>query len=222
MKKKLNFLKNIALMILSTAFLCGCSTLSYSGEDFNKNNVKSITTNEMFYFSTYQKNLTNEGVDVRVGVSKTQLMDVLVIYFEVDNLNNKEYYINAEDITITAASKPASIITSSNYVSSYQSEQNTLYASAQSLAPTVNNIANIANNYQNNNQNLMVREQNSAEASMRQINTLVSGIRAHAMQQVSSVKPLEKKYYYIFLPDGEYPIGIEYKGLNYTFNQNKK
>lgn len=228
MMKKLKFcnahwaIKNI-MIILGAAVLCGCSTLSYTGNDFDKNNSKSITTSETFYFSTYTKNLSNV-IKVTAGVSKSNVNEVLISYFEINNSGSADYVLNFNDVKFYGGTSPAGLILPENYISYYQGEQNEIYASTQNLTPTITNMVNVANNYQNPVESgRMAMEQNSNSASMRQINDVATGIRKHTFQTTSLIKSNEKKYYYFFIKDdGQYPITVEYKGLKYVFDNKKE
>lgn len=219
-------LVNIFIILLGAVFLCGCSTLSYSGDDFDKSNVKSITTNEMFYFSTYAKDFTtkeNGVIKIASGISKSAVNEILVAYFEVNNKSDCDYTLSLSDIKIYTGSKLASLVSPENYIINYQGEQSELYVSTQSIAPTVSNMVNIANNYQNNGISQLAREQTASSASTRQLNEITTGIREHVLYTNSTIKPMEKKYYYLFIKDEEeYPVKIEYKGLQYVFDVRKK
>ena len=76
MKKKHNLIKNLFLTFVlagSMAVLSGCTSLSYVGDDFDSKNSATVQTNELFTFSTYNKTSSEENIDMKVGVSKTQI-----------------------------------------------------------------------------------------------------------------------------------------------------
>ena len=212
---------NLLALLLSALFLCGCSTLTYTGEDFNKENIKAITTTESLYFSTYQKTV-EEGINVRTGVTKTHVDSVLAIYLEVENKSSASFQVNPDDVKITIDGRNAARVSTAEYISAYQSMQNEIYAGGQSLSATVNNFATITNNYQNMNQSLLLRDQNNAESSMKQISDYISGIRAHALNSTVNVKTGDKKYFYIFIEDDGYPVNVDFRGVQYSFGKAAK
>lgn len=213
---------SITAIMLSAVFLCGCSTLSYSGEDFNRSNSQAATTKEAFYFSTYTKQIN--GANVSVGISKSQVQEILVIYLGIDNTQGTAAIpVSYSDVAVWVGDSPADLITSANYAAVYKGEQNDLILSAQAMAPTITNMANVANNYYSTGQNPILRDQNTSSASLRQLDDILGGIREHSITSTSMVKPTEKKYYYIFVKDdNNYPIKIQYKGLEWVYSNKVK
>ncbi len=221
MKRKLS----ITSIILGAALLlCGCSTLDYSGEDFNKSNSQTITTKETFYFSTYTKQTSEGGAKISVGISKSQVQEILAVYLGVDNTQGAGAIpVSYSDVKVWAADSPADFITPANYIAVYKGEQSDLIMGAQAMAPTITNMANIANNYYNTGQNPILRDQNASNASLRQLDDTITGIREHSITSTSLVKAGEKKYYYIFVKDDDrYPIKIQYKGLEWVYSNKVK
>ncbi len=212
----------LGAIILSALALGGCSTLSYVGDDYNAKNSAFIQTDEMFYFSTYNKTSTNEDISMRVGVSKTPVPDVLVTYVQINNNSStNDYVFYTKDFAISANNTPVELITSSNYLGAYQSSQAGALAAMSQASGTINNIANIANNYQRLNQTSPIAEPSSVSAddgAYKQISAVVEGISRHTINNAAVISPKENKFFYIFVKDpGVYPVKIDYKDLSYSF-----
>ncbi len=217
MKKKLNLLKNI-LICFGALVLCGCSALQYSGDDFDKIKQSNITTNESFYFKTYEKHI-NTNVVMKVGVTKSQIPDVLAIYIGVQNNGEYAYNFNSEDVSVKLGGKSARVVKPSDYVTWYQEQEQALIAASQGLAPTLNSVANIANHYQSDTRQIAMAENNDMELSLKQIASTAEGIEAHALRSIAQISSGEKKYYYLFVEDMDlYPVEITYQNLKYTFD----
>ena len=212
----------LGAIILSALALGGCSTLSYVGDDYNAKNSAFIQTDEMFYFSTYNKTSTDEDISIDVGVSKTPVPDVLVTYVQINNNSStNDYVFYTKDFAISANNTPVELITSSNYLGAYQSSQAGALAAMSQASGTINNIANIANNYQRLNQTSPIAEPSSVSAddgAYKQISAVVEGISRHTINNAAVISPKENKFFYIFVKDpGVYPVKIDYKDLSYSF-----
>lgn len=212
----------LGAVLISALALSGCSTLSYVGEDFDAKNAALIQTDEMFYFSTYNKTSTNEDISMRVGVSKTPVPDILAAYVQINNNSStNDYVFYTKDFAISASNTPVEIISSSNYLGAYQSSQAGALASMSQASSAIGNIANIANTYQRLNQTSPVAESanvSSNDGAYKQISTVVEGISEHTINNAAVIKPKENKFFYIFIKDpGIYPIKIDYKDLTYSF-----
>ncbi len=218
MKKKLNWLNNI-LIVFGALVLCGCSALQYSGSDFDKANQVSVTTNESFYFKAYKKRL-NKDVTMQVGVSASQIPDVLAIYISVQNNGEYPYTLNTKELSVKTGDRAARYVKPSDYTSWYQDKESALIAASQGLAPTLNSVASIANHYQSDNYQQAIARNNETELSLTQIAAVVGGIEAHALRTSTQIPAGAKEYYYVFVEDAElYPIIISYSGLKYTFDK---
>lgn len=217
MKKKLNLFKNI-LVCFGALVLCGCSALQYSGDDFDKIKQSSVTTNESFYFKTYEKQV-NTAVTMKVGVAKSQISDVLAVYIGVQNNGDYPYNFNTEDVYVRLGGKTAKIVKSSDYVTWYQEQEQALIAASSGLAPTLNSVANFANHYQSDTRQIAMAENNDMELSLKQISAVAEGIETHALRSIAQIPSGEKKYFYLFIEDTElYPVEITYQNLKYTFD----
>ena len=212
----------LGAILISALALGGCSTLSYVGEDYNAKNSAFIQTDEMFYFSTYNKTSADEDISMRVGISKTPVPDILATYVQINNNSTtNDYVFYTKDFVISANNTPVDLITSSNYLGAYQSSQAGALASMSQATSTIGNIANIANTYQRLNQTSPVAESanvSSNDGAYKQISAVVEGISQHTINNAAVIKPKENKFFYIFIKDpGIYPIKIDYKDLTYSF-----
>lgn len=219
MKKKLNWLKNIVICF-GALVLCGCSALQYSGEDFNKENQTNVTTNESFYFKPYTKQVNND-VALSVGVTKSQIPDVLVVYIGVQNNGEYPYSFDADEFSIKTGNKVARYVKPSDYVTFYQDQENALLNASQGIAPTLSSVANIANHYyQGETRQMAIAEHNEMEISLKQIATVAAGIESHALRTSAQIPANTKNYYYLFIEDVELcPIEISYSALKYIFDK---
>ena len=221
-----NKIKKTSLMLcaltLGMLTLSGCSTLSYVGEDYNAKNSALIQTDEMFYFSTYNKTSQSEEISMRVGISKTPVPDMLATYVQINN-NSKttDYVFYTKDFNMSANDIPVDLISSSNYLGAYQSSQAGALASMSQASGALNNIANIANTYQRLNQTSPIAETTNVstnDGAYKQISAVVDGISQHTINTAAVVKPGENKFFYLFMRDpGVYPINVTYKDLSYSF-----
>lgn len=216
--KKHNLIKTLSFVVLSAFVLTGCASMSYTGSDYDVNNVKKLQTQGGFYFSTYSKKSTTENVDLRIGVAQTPIQDVLVIYAELTNNNKSPYVLYQKDFKFTSSNGKAQIITAAQYINAYQSQETSAYASMQALAPTIATIATISNNFQTDGQNKVVTEQNSRSNLNAQIEKVVDGVTKFSLTNASVISAGETKYYYLFLQTNvESTISLNYKDLAYTF-----
>lgn len=212
----------LGAVLIGALALSGCSTLSYVGDDYNAKNSAFIQTDEMFYFSTYNKTSTDEDISMRVGVSKTPVPDILATYVQINNNSTtNDYVFYTKDFVISANNAPVELITSSNYLGAYQSSQAGALASMSQASSTIGNIANIANTYQRLNQTSPVAESanvSSNDGAYKQISAVVEGISQHTINNAAVIKPKENKFFYIFIKDpAMYPIKVDYKDLTYSF-----
>ncbi len=212
----------LSALLIGALALGGCATLSYVGEDFDAKNSAMIQTDEMFYFSTYNKTSQQEDISMRVGVSKTPVPDVLVAYVQINNNSNtNDYVFYTKDFVLSANETPVEIISSSNYLGAYQSSQAGALAAMSQVSGTLSSFATIANNYQRLNQTSPTAEPSNVstdDGAYKQISTVVEGISKHTINNAAVVAPRENRFFYMFLKDpGVYPIKADYKDLSYSF-----
>lgn len=212
----------LCALLLSVLALGGCSTLSYVGEDYNAKNTAMIQTDEMFYFSTYNKVSPAEDISMRVGISKTPVPDILAAYIQINNNSStNDYVFYTKDFVMSANDIPVDLISSSNYLGAYQSSQAGALAAMSQASGTLSSIATIANTYQRLNQTSPVAEPSNVSTSdgaYKQISAVVEGISKHTINNAAVVRPQENRFFYMFMKDpGIYPIKVDYKDLTYSF-----
>ena len=116
-------IKKIRLLLLFfvSALLCACSTLSYVGDDYKEENTQTVKTNEDFVFNVYKK--TMENINLKAGISRTPIPEVLVLYVQVENLSYETPYVfKVEDLRVSDPMKEIQFITTNNYLSIYQEQ----------------------------------------------------------------------------------------------------
>lgn len=224
MKKKHNSIKNLFLTVVlagSLVVLSGCTSLSYVGDDFNSKNSAVVQTNELFTFSTYNKVSNEENIELKAGVSKTPLPDVLVLYVNIKNNTAADYIFYLKDMEIKVLNEKLTPIAPSSYIEAYQSYETGTYAGLSNIAPTLGAFADIQNSYHNvNNVNTATSKNNSNNAVTNQIGSIVNEISKHTISSASVIKSGDSSFFYIFLKDpAQLPIEISYKDLNYSFGK---
>ena len=85
----MKIIKFLTLFLLSM-ILTGCASLDYSGEDYIADNMQTVKTAEDFIFKTYKKSL--EDVNVKIGISKTSVPEILALYVKIENLSTDSPY----------------------------------------------------------------------------------------------------------------------------------
>ena len=214
----MKILKLFAILLLSCAFV-GCSSLDYTGEDYKVENTQSIKTAEDFVFNTYKK--TVNDANIKIGISKTPVMEILALYVQVENLSyEKPYVFKVEDLRLFDSNGEIQFITSNNYLSIYQSQEASSMTSMGTMGATLTNMAGVTANYNEINQTMMQNSsQSSNQAAYARMEALGNRILKHSIRVSSSVSPRKSQYYYFFFQDREkYPINVKYKTLNYQFN----
>ena len=160
-------IKQLKLMLLACAvlFLSGCATLTYVGDDYNANNTQTIKTNEDLVFNVYKK--TNQDVNVKMGISKTPVPEILALYIQVENLSYETPYIfKVEDLNISNPDRELQFITTSNYLNIYQTQEASSMAAMSSMGATLTNMTGMTSNYNEFNQSMV---QNSSEQSNKSV-----------------------------------------------------
>jgi len=228
MKKTTAFKKLLTCFLVTgfAAFLTGCTSLSYVGEDYDAKNSSSIQTSELFTFNTYTKTSKSEDIDMKVGVSKTPLPDALVVYVNIKNNSTaSDYVFYLKDFVIKAGNETLKPIPPSSYLDAYQSYETGTYAGLSNLAPTLGAIADIQNTYHNinNTVNSAAVKNASNNAVTGQISAIASGISKKTITSAGVIKCKQSDFYYIFLKDPlTLPINITYKDLSYSFGEAAK
>ncbi len=205
-------------LFLFSIVLCGCSTLSYVGEDYNQQNIQTVKTNEDFVFNVYKKSIDN--ANVKIGITRTPVPEILALYIQVENLSYETPYIfKVEDLNISNPDRELQFITTSNYLNIYQTQEASSMAAMSSMGATLTNMTGMTSNYNEFNQSMV---QNSSEQSNKsvfsKIEEIGNQISKHSIKYSSTISPRKSQYFYFFFEDLEkFPISVNYKNLNYQF-----
>ena len=218
--------KNFVKIFLSFGFLAclsliltGCATLSYTGEDYNESNIQTVKTNEDLVFNTYKKTLDN--VNVKVGISKTPVPEILALYVQIENLSYETPYIfKVEDLRMSNNEKAIQFITTNNYLNIYNNQEASSMAAMGAMSATLTNMTGMTANMSEFNSTMM---QNSAQESNKtafsRLEVIGEQISKHSIQHSSTISPRRSQYFYFFFEDlNTFPVYVDYKGLKYQFN----
>lgn len=214
-----NFKKCLIGLICSFGFLlCGCSTLTYVGEDYTPNNIQTIKTNEDFIFNTYKKSLTN--ANIKIGISKTPIPEVLAIYVQIENLTYETPYIfKVEDLRVYNPEKEMQFISTTNYLNIYQAQEANSIAAGSAVGGNLTNMITNYNATEYNQTSIQHTNQEANSSAFSRMEELGNQISKHSIKYSSSISPRKSQYYYFFIENLEkYPIRVNYKNLNYQFN----
>lgn len=209
--------KQIILLTLSV-ILTGCATLSYSGEDYSADNTQTIKTQEDFIFNTYKKTIDN--ANIKIGISKTPVPEILALYVQVENLSYETPYVfRVENLRISNPDSELQFLTSNNYLSIYQNQEANSMAAMSSMGQTLTNMTGMMTNYNEFNQSMA---QNAAEetnkSAFNRMEQIGNQILSHSIKVSSTISPRRSQYYYFFFEDfDKFPIYVKYKTLNYQF-----
>jgi len=150
---------NLVVLFCACLFLNGCSTLSYVGEDSEEVNIQTVKTNEDFVFNVIKK--TTDNVNVKMGISKTPIPEVLALYVQIENLSYETPYIfKVEDLRAYNPEREMQFITTNNYLNIYQTQEASSMASLSTLGTTLTTMTGMMTNYNEYNQSMV---QNSAQ-----------------------------------------------------------
>ena len=207
-------------LILTFSLLClnGCSSLSYVGDDYNQENIQTIKTDEEFVFNVYKK--TTDNANIKIGITKTAVPEILALYVQVENLSYETPYIfKVEDLNISNPDRELQFITTSNYLNIYQTQEASSMAAMSSMGATLTNMTGMTSNYNEFNQSMV---QNSSEQSNKSVfskmEQIGNQISKHSIKYSSTISPRKSQYFYFFFEDMEkFPINVKYKNLNYQF-----
>ncbi len=215
--KKIKKIKLI-LLTLMMFLLSGCATLTYVGDDYNSNNTQTVKTNEDFIFNVYKK--TNDNINVKMGISKTPVPEILALYIQIENLSYETPYIfKVEDLSMSNPDKTLQFITSNNYLDIWQNQEASSMAAMSSMGATLTNMTGMNANYNEFNQTMV---QNSSEQSNKsafsRLETIGNQILKHSIKHSATISPRRSQYFYFFFEDlDKYPIIVQYKNLSYQF-----
>lgn len=220
--KKINSIKNIFSTILlssSVLFFTGCSTLNYSGEDYNETNIQTVKTNEDFIFTTYKKTIDN--ANIKMGISKTPIPEILALYVQVENLSYETPYIfKVEDLHLSCPQAgQMQFITSNNYLNIYNNQEASSMAAMSAMSTTLTNITGMSSNMNEFNQTMMQNSaQQSNQSAYSRLEQIGNQISKHSIKYSSTISPRKSQYFYFFFEDlDSFPLSITYKTLKYQF-----
>ena len=130
------------LVFFVSVMLYGCASLDYTGEDYKAENTQTIKTQEDFVFNTYKKAIDN--VNIKVGISKTPVQEILALYVQVENLNYKiPYTFKVEDLRVYDSEGEIQFITSNNYLNIYQTQESSAMSAMSTMGATLGNMAGL-------------------------------------------------------------------------------
>ena len=214
----MKILKFLVLFLLA-ACLCGCTSLDYTGEDYESANIQTIKTYEDFIFKTYKK--TDGNANIKIGISKTPIQEILALYVQIENLSYETpYTFKVENLRLYDSDGEIQFITSNNYLSIYQSQESSAMNAMSAMGATFSNMAGMTMNYNEINQSVV---QNASESSNKdafsRMEQLGNQILKHTIRVSSVISPRKAQYYYFFFENKDnFPINVKYKSLNYQFN----
>ena len=213
----MKILKFLALFILAIA-LFGCTSLEYTGEDYKVENTQTIKTAEDFVFNTYKKDI--DGANIKIGISKTPVQEILALYVQVENLNYETpYTFRVDDLRLYDSNGEIQFITSNNYLSIYQTQESSAMGAMSSMGATFQNISGMTANYNEINQTMVQNaSQQSNQDAFSKMEDLGNRILKHTIRTSSTISPRKAQYFYFFFENKDnFPINVKYKSLNYQF-----
>lgn len=216
--KKIRFALGLFLFALSSILLSGCATLTYSGEDFDSNNLQTVRTQEEFVFQTYTKSTDN--IRFKTGITKTPVPEVLALYVQIDNLSYETpYTFKVEDLSVSNPRSTMQFITTNNYLSIWQNQEAASISAMSAMGSNLANMTNMSANFNEYNQTMLQNQsQETNKSAFSHLERIGNELSKHSIKVSSTISPRKSQYFYFFFEDlDEYPIYIEYKNLNYEF-----
>ena len=220
MKKKNNIksLLSLGFICATTLFCTGCATLTYSGEDYNETNLQTVKTSEEFIFNTYKKTIDN--ANIKIGISKTPVPEILALYVQIENLSYETPYVfRVEDLNLSNNERDIQFITSNNYLNIYNNQEASSMSALGAMSATLTNMTGMTANMNDFNQSMV---QNSAhetnKSAFSHLEMIGNQISKHSIKHSSTISPRRSQYFYFFFEDlGVFPVNVDYKGLKYQF-----
>ena len=216
--KFVNCLKSIFCLSFAL-FLSGCATLDYSGEDYSSSNIQTVKTTEDLVFNTYKKTIDN--VNIKVGISKTPVPEILALYVQVENLSYETpYTFKVEDLRLSNNQSHIPFITSNNYLNIYNNQEASSMAAMSSVGASISNMTGMTANMNEFNQTMMqTSAQQSSDTAFSHLERIGNQISKHSIKHSSTISPRKSQYFYFFFEDlDNFPIYVKYKALSYQFN----
>lgn len=208
----------LAVLSLITLLFSGCSTLTYTGEDYKEDNIQTIKTQEDFIFNVYKK--TSENANFKIGISKTPVPEILALYVQIENLSYEEpYTFRVENLRIYNPERELQFITSNNYLNIYQTQEASSMSAMGNMGTALTTMTGMTANYNDYNQTIAQNTaQETNKSAFSQIEQIGTQILAHSIKHSSTISPRRSQYFYFFFEDlNKYPIRINYKNLSYQF-----
>ncbi len=212
-------IKHLVLLFCVSLVLSGCATLTYTGNDYDVNNVQTVKTDDDFVFNVYKKNLDN--INIKTGISKTPVPEILALYVQIENLSYETPYIfKVEDLRLSNDEKELQFITTTNYLNIWQTQEASSMAAMANVGNSLTTMAGMTANYNDYNQSIA---QNSSEQSKNsafsRLETIGNNISKHSVKYSSTISPRRSQYFYFFFEDlDKFPIYIKYKTLNWQYS----
>lgn len=218
-KNKLDSFLKLGLLFVFSLGLFGCATLSYVGDDYAPENTYTIKTNEEFLFNVYKKTLDN--VNLKVGITRTSVAEILAIIVQVENLSYETpYTFQATDLKVSDPEKDIQFLSTNTYLSVWQTQEANSMSAVGSLGNTISTMTGINGTYNEYNQAVVQNSnQQDTQTTIKRLDRIGNGISQHTVRSSSVVGPRKSQYYYFFFEDTEkYPIKVNYRNLSYQFN----
>lgn len=213
----MNIVKKILFLLCISLLLTGCSTLTYVGDDYVVNNTQTIRTDENFVFNTYKKSIGD--INVKAGISKTTIQEILVLYLQIENYSyDNPYYFKVDDLKVTTQTGNIPFITSNNYLSIWQSQEAAAMAQMGAMGGTLSAMTGMNAGYNEINQGMLQEAaQKTNESAFNQLDLIGNKILKHSVKISSTVNPRKSQYYYFFFEDTNEEVMVKYKNLEYKF-----
>ena len=216
--KKIKTFLNLLAISSCAILLTGCATLSYSGDDYTQTNLQTVKTNEDLVFNTYKK--TTGNVNVKVGITKTPVPEILALYVQVENLSYETPYVfKVEDLRLSNDNQELQFITSSNYLSIYNNQEASSMAAMSSMSHAITSMTGMNTNMNEYNASMMQNSaQQSNQSAFAHLEAVGNQISKHSIKHSSTISPRRSQYFYFFFEDMDlFPVYVKYKDLTYQF-----
>lgn len=216
--RNLKSLISLSILAFTAFFLNGCATLTYSGEDYNQSNLQTIKTTEDLVFNTYKKTIDN--TNIKIGISKTPVPEILALYVQVENLSyDSPYTFKVEDLRLSNDERELQFITSSNYISIYNNQEASSMSAMSNMSHAITNMTGMNANMNEYNTTMMQNSaQQSNQSAFSHLEAMGNQISKHSIKYSSTVSPRKSQYFYFFFEDLDtFPVYVKYRNLSYQF-----
>lgn len=218
-ENKLGSYFKLSLLFVFSLCLVGCATLSYVGDDYSPENTYTIKTNEEFLFNVYKKTIDN--VNVKVGITRTSVAEILAIIVQVENMSYETpYTFKVSDLKVFDPEKEIQFLSTNTYLSVWQTQEASSMSAVGSLGTTISTMTGLNGSYNEYNQAVVQNNnQQNAQTTIKRLDNLGNGISQHTVRSSSVIGPRKSQYYYFFFEDtNNFPIKVNYRDLSYQFN----